>query len=266
MDAVSGTDLLDYFFKTFLLLSNFAFLGPLLIFGIYCVDRKAFLNVMIVCFLTAFINIFLKSIWQTPLDPSLGHQGWAFPSGHTQFNLVLWLMLIYQIRKLWIALIAIIISITSYFGMVHFHYHDWYDIYGGIFFGILTFLLFVLWDYFFKNRQLALSIAGFIISLLVLIILPSQPHNYLWLFMYLGMYTGTILYLLLERFKCFTITSKLSGRRLAELLLALAFMYAINLPNSDSQAIAYLKGLALTTMGLLVIPYLAKTPLLRKNS
>jgi undecaprenyl-diphosphatase len=255
MDLTGNPIVLDYLFQFSLFFANFAFLGPLLIVGTYCIDRKAFLNIMLMCFLSTFINAYLKSIWQIPLDPSLKKVGWAFPSGHTQFGVVLWLTLLYQIRKWWIAVVTIILSIASYFGMIHFHYHNWYDILAGVFFGVLTFLLFVLWDYLFKNRQLEFCISGILISIFILFILPPQPHKYLWLFIYLGMYSGLFLYLLLERFGYITIVSKPNSKNLLESLLTVSFMYLINLITTGSQTAMYFKGLSLAAVSLLLIPY-----------
>lgn len=245
--------MLDYFFHLALFFAEFGFLGPMIIFGIYCIDKRVFINVLIMCIISAFINAYLKSIWQIPLDPSIGKVGWAFPSGHTQFNIVVWLVLIYQIRKLWLALIALAISISSYFGMIHFHYHNWLDIWGGIFFGILVFLMFILWDRFFKDKQLELGVIGMVLSVIILLILPPQPHHFSWLFIYLGMSTGLLIYLVGERFGYISIASKLDRCRLVQFLLALVFMYAIKVLGTDIIALIYLKGLVITAGSLLFI-------------
>jgi hypothetical protein len=241
----------DYFFHASLFLAEFGFLGPLIIFGIYCVDKKVFINVLIMCILSAFINAYLKSIWRIPLDPALGLKGWAFPSGHTQFNLVVWLVLIYQIRKLWVALIAIAITVMSYFSMLHFHYHNWYDIYAGIFFGALVFLAFVLWDYIFKGRQLELASVCLIISVVMLAILPYQFYGYSWLFLCLGMETGLLMYLVLERLGYIHIIPKLDRSHVVKFLLMLVIIYVIKSMRTDIAALIYLKGLAITAVSLL---------------
>lgn len=243
----------DAFFQAALFFTNFGFLGPFIIFGIYCIDRRIFINVLIMGILSAFINAYLKSIWQIPLDPSLNKVGWAFPSGHTQFSLVVWLVLIYQIRKLWIALIATIISISSYFGMVYFHYHNWYDISGGIFFGVLVFLIFVAWDYFFKKKQFELEVLSMVLSVIILIALPPQSHHYTWLFIYLGMSTGVLGYLVLERLGYIQIVSKLDRRRSVEFLMMIVFMFAVKSVNTDPLVLIYLKGFVLTAVSLLAV-------------
>ncbi|MDF3048167.1 MAG: hypothetical protein K0R73_1285 [Candidatus Midichloriaceae bacterium] len=250
---------MDYFFHFALFLAEFGFLGPLLIFGIFCVDKKIFINTAIVCFLSAFINAYLKSIWQIPLDPSLGKVGWAFPSGHTQFNLVIWLSLIYQIRKVWIALVGASISISSYFGMIHFHYHNWDDIYGGIFFAALIFLAFVVWDYFCKNRQLVLLIFSFAISVFIMFTLPEQPHRHEWLYIYLGMDTGLLIYLVLEHRGSICIVSKVDRRHLFAFTVSLICMYAIKVIHTNALSLIYLKGFMLIALPLALASYVSKS-------
>ncbi|MCE2992114.1 MAG: hypothetical protein LW825_04245 [Candidatus Jidaibacter sp.] len=257
----------DYFFRVALFLAEFGFLGPLLIFGICCIDKKVFINIAIVCFLSAFINAYLKSIWQIPLDPSLGKVGWAFPSGHTQFNLVVWLVLIYQIRKLWIALVAAAISISSYFGMVHFHYHNWYDIYGGIFFATLIFFSFVMWDYFYRNKQLVLLILTTAISVCIMFILPEQPHRHEWLYIYLGMDIGLLSYLVLEKKGHIKIVSKMDKNHLVAFAGSLICMYAIKGIHTEALSFICLKGFMLILLPLALASYVSRSnTLLSHNS
>ena len=79
--------------------------------------------------------------FQVPLSPALHKVGFAFPSGHMQLATVLygWLGLHIQNRSLQSLILVLLTGIG--FGLVHFGYHTWFDVWGAVFFAglILSF-------------------------------------------------------------------------------------------------------------------------------
>ncbi|MDF1678436.1 MAG: phosphatase PAP2 family protein [Legionellaceae bacterium] len=117
------------------------FILGLLLLGFTFGNRSLFYHASCVVFISTILNVALKVTFQVPLSPSLHQIGFAFPSGHMQLATVLygWIALQSNNRLFQLLTIGLLAGIA--FGIVHFGYHTWFDIFGAIFFAglILSF-------------------------------------------------------------------------------------------------------------------------------
>lgn len=135
--------------KGFLVFSDAIVISPLLIFGF--ISKGGFFvkpktkegsdiwgNATLLVLFTMIFNVFLKSLFLIPLNPTLGIKGYAFPSGHMQVAVVFygWLAMVYA-NRITQSFIIIILTGIGY-GLIQQGYHNIKDVMGGIAFGILT--------------------------------------------------------------------------------------------------------------------------------
>jgi membrane-associated phospholipid phosphatase len=140
--------------KFFLLFSNAIIISPLLIIGF--ITRGGFFlknpstessvfwgNACILVLFTMIFTVFLKSIFQIPLNPTLGIQGFAFPSGHMTVAVIFygWLFLAYP-HWLFRSIILIILTGIGW-GLIQQGYHDLKDVGAAVGFGMATIYGFV---------------------------------------------------------------------------------------------------------------------------
>ncbi|SRR5579883_912026 len=129
----------DALFRFFLAFSHGTIIIPLIIIGYLWFDRRrVFFHGTCLLLLSMAFNWALKVTFQIPLSPELGKEGFAFPSGHMQTAFVFygWLWRSFHNHlpvKIGIPLVLIGIGI----GLVHFGYHTYFDVFGGLFFGFL---------------------------------------------------------------------------------------------------------------------------------
>ena len=131
-------DALSHFFLFF---TNWPFILCFLILGLILDSRARFYHATCIMLISIIINVALKMTFQVPLSPALHKVGFAFPSGHMQLATVLygWLGLHIQNRSLQSLILVLLTGIG--FGLVHFGYHTWFDVWGAVFFAglILSF-------------------------------------------------------------------------------------------------------------------------------
>ena len=86
--------------------------------------------------LDIIVNVTLKGSFKIPLSPALHKVGYAFPSGHMQMVTVfyIWWAYIFPSWRYIIVVITILIGIGA--GLIHYGYHDVYDVGGGFIFGV----------------------------------------------------------------------------------------------------------------------------------
>jgi len=132
-------NLLTIFFLSF---SHAMFICPLIILGYIGVSRRIFTHAVCLLALSILLNIILKHTFQIPLSPTLGKEGFAFPSGHMQAVTVLYGWLALNIKYVWFRLSIIIILLGVGLSLVEAGYHNYYDVFGGLFFGMLLVLLY----------------------------------------------------------------------------------------------------------------------------
>lgn len=133
---------MDTFFYYISQFSQDYVIFPLVVFGILFLDRQLFLRIVVLLLFGIAINVFLKNVFQVPLNPDL-HKDWlAFPSGHTQITVTFYGYLAYHYRNLFLSLIVGLICIGESLSLVHFHYHNWFDILGGFITAVVWIALF----------------------------------------------------------------------------------------------------------------------------
>ncbi len=105
--------------------------------GFYRKQWKMMVWFIFLLIITVFVGHALKSVFKIPRVSNPNTYG--FPSGHTQFAIVFYGWLCYQLtlavpRYLGIVYAALTITILAYAvtAIVHYGYHTWFDIMGGI--------------------------------------------------------------------------------------------------------------------------------------
>ncbi|WP_152606904.1 phosphatase PAP2 family protein [Candidatus Jidaibacter acanthamoebae] len=205
----------DVFFRILADLSHFNVIALVSISGFVLINRNAFGSALFITIFTMALNAYLKSIWQVPLNPELNKEGWAFPSGHTQSSCVFWFFLSLMLEKRWMIICIPVVLLGVVSGIVHFGYHEWYEILAAIGFAgleiIFFFYLLKIWDYY----QIGFYHLGFLLSIVIvlflsLLLLPNK-QGYFWLWNGLGGMLGiSIGWMLLERiFENYEIKHKL---------------------------------------------------------
>lgn len=128
------TDIITNFFLS---LSHDTIIIPFVTLGYIWLDRKLFFNAISLLLLSIIFNSALKITFQIPLSPLLNKEGFAFPSGHMQSSTVLYGWIFLHTQNLFYKLLIIIALFGIAISLVHYGYHDYYDILGAIFFSSL---------------------------------------------------------------------------------------------------------------------------------
>lgn len=248
---------MELFFKFMLIFTDYKFLVPFVLFGLYTLQEKAFICAALMAFFAAFLNSYLKSIWQVPLNPELFSHGWAFPSGHTQMSITFWCTLIYMTRKYKALYFLIPIILVSLYSITYFKYHTWYDISAGIFFAVLTFIYFRFWKKMFKDRYLELATVNAILSIGLYFMLPETSYGYPWLFAYFAFHTAFILYLGMRRMGFKFIHPGFNTRNIITASLTAVCFWIMHISFSDiDPVVIYFKMLSSTLLALVFVPAL----------
>lgn len=95
-------------------------------------------NACLLILFTMIFNTFLKSLFLVPLNPAIGKEGFAFPSGHMQVSVVFygWVFWAYAYRGVR-GLILLILTGIGY-GLIQQGYHDFKDVGAAAAVGLLT--------------------------------------------------------------------------------------------------------------------------------
>lgn len=257
---------LEITYKTALFFCNTEFLMAFIIFGLFFWNREAFLNTILISILTIFIGQYLKSVWQIPLNPELGKEGWAFPSGHTILNIVFWPILCIQLRSSMLIAFAVIVVPLSFLGMVHFRYHTWQDIMGGVIFGLPIIIVGYLWLRERAGHTMELLITSMLVSGLCYWKLYEFEH-YIWMAFYWGIYLSLIfLYISEWLFKRQLITQEASKLNLMLFIICIAsgiVVKFIGIPRDIYGT--FIEG-ALVLTPCLVISFIWRNIIVRKKS
>ncbi|AIF81451.1 hypothetical protein I862_04455 [endosymbiont of Acanthamoeba sp. UWC8] len=183
-------NLSDIFFRILTDLSHFHVIALVSIIGFVLFNRKAFGSALFITIFTMALNAYLKSVWQVPLNPELNKEGWAFPSGHTQSSCVFWFFLSLMLEKRRMIICAPVVLLGVVSGIVHFGYHEWYEILSAIGFAGLEIIFFYyllkVWDYY----QIGFYYLGFFLIVVILLflsfLLTPNKQGYFWLWNGLG--------------------------------------------------------------------------------
>ena len=176
--------MLDNISRFFLNFSQDTIIIPLIIIGYIWIDRKVFFHGVCLLLTSMLLNLALKITFQIPLAPSLGKEGFAFPSGHMQSSIVLYGWLLKSINRLSIQVLIIILLIGISIGLVHLGYHNYFDIFGAVFVGILLIFTYNWCLKTFKESSLSVIILLFSTLLMAYIGLLYEIKEYSWLAYY----------------------------------------------------------------------------------
>jgi len=134
--------------KGFLAFSHSTLIVPLLVLG-FLLEKKGMIknprqNSVIweyACLLILFsmiFNTFLKSLFLVPLNPAIGKEGFAFPSGHMQVSAAFygWVFWAYPYRSIRGFILLVLTGIG--YGLVQQGYHTVEDVIAAAAMGILT--------------------------------------------------------------------------------------------------------------------------------
>lgn len=171
--------MLDVIARSFLLFSNEIIIVPLVIIGYIWVNKKEFFYVICLVIISMIFNAALKVTFKIPLPDSVNKGWFAFPSGHMQTVVVLYGYLFHLVNNLKFRLFVIGIFCAVAFGLIHFGYHNIFDILGALFFGGI-----LLHSYLFFKRRFSIKVFSIVIiflnSLLLLYIWSSfKMYNHL---------------------------------------------------------------------------------------
>lgn len=129
--------MIDSIANVFLFLTRDQFIIPLIILGYIWIDRDTFYHATCMILISMIFNTALKVTFQIPLSPLLGKEGFAFPSGHMQSAATFFGWLAFGSNS--IAMRILIIALVTGIGLslVHFQYHNYYDVLAAVFFALL---------------------------------------------------------------------------------------------------------------------------------
>lgn len=134
--------------KGFLTFSHSTLIVPFLVLG-FLLEKKGMIkshrqhcNIWeYACLLILFsmiFNTFLKSLFLIPLNPAIGKEGFAFPSGHMQVSMAFygWVLWAYSYRSVRRFILLILTGIG--YGLIQQGYHTLEDVVAAAAIGILT--------------------------------------------------------------------------------------------------------------------------------
>ncbi|KTC72477.1 PAP2 superfamily protein [Legionella birminghamensis] len=118
----------------FLSFSQFNVLFIIALAGFLLINRPLFFQTACLTAFDIVVNVALKGTFKVPLAAWLG-KGYAFPSGHMQLSTVFYLWLAWHTPRLSLRLLVAGILSAIGAGLIHYGYHNFYDVLGGLLFG-----------------------------------------------------------------------------------------------------------------------------------
>ena len=154
---------MSYLAKFFLLFSHYEILLPLILYGL-TFHRKYFLTPTLLLLFTMALTPILKSIFAIPYSPELvaklGKNGFSFPSGHMQSATVFYGWFLFKNSNKFLCIILTLIVTGVGFGLIYEGYHNIYDVFGAMFFAMITISSCELVICFVKKRISNISTKG----------------------------------------------------------------------------------------------------------
>jgi hypothetical protein len=172
----------EYFLSLFLLLAKEAVMIPVIVIGYIWINRGVFSHAIYLLTLSMVMAADLKFLFNKTSE-----YGLVFPSGHMLVSTVLYSWIAYNFSKFRIFSLIILAAIA--YGLVTKGYHDFIDIFGGIFFAFLIIL-----SYIYLNKSFGNVIAYFNAVLIVFLFLLAKikfPHLWLALYSFMGFFLAS---------------------------------------------------------------------------
>lgn len=129
--------MLDSLFSLCLITANSLVMSSTILIGILAINREMFSKSAYLLLFSLVLGTSLKSIWQIPLSPVVGHPGWAFPSGHMLSAVIFWGSIALSYSRIWLWVLVVISWAANMAGMIYFGYHNIYDLSAAIWCGAL---------------------------------------------------------------------------------------------------------------------------------
>lgn len=203
--------MVDFLARCCLWFTQESFLIPFIIIGYFAFSKNIFRKALFILCFSMALNAYLKSLWQIPLSPALGKEGWAFPSGHMQAAVVFWGWLAWEFKQVWLTAFVLLLLAGIGVSLVHFGYHDSHDIFGAWGFGVLSLIAYGMLLRRFEGNLLLVGLLLFILALPMIYLIPqSLPHLWIAEGALLGFSLG-----------CFLSQSELRHNVLWEIIVAL---------------------------------------------
>ncbi len=168
------------------------------LYGIY---EKRLVNLMFIfIFISGCLNTYLKFIFKVSLNHSLNNHCWySFPSGHMQYGIVFWGMLLINSnfnKRLFVLFSVLLVS--SGIAMNYNNYHSAFEMLGAL--PAAAIILF-LYNYSLKtidlskNNLLTLNAISIILQCITLYIVesPCVTYKFNWMWLNLGLNLGFVL-------------------------------------------------------------------------
>ncbi|HOC06337.1 MAG: phosphatase PAP2 family protein [Bacillota bacterium] len=164
-----STPLLDGFFKAVTFLGDAEYYILVIPLLLWLYDKKFALRFGVFFLGNAWINSFLKHIFQIVRPPVSLHKieqgGYSFPSGHAQGSTSFWGYLAVQIKRPWAFVVAAILSLLVAFSRVYLGVHFPHDILAGILIGIIWI---VLYEFLYRKIKIKFSLWQWFLASLAL--------------------------------------------------------------------------------------------------
>lgn len=164
----------------------------LVVFGFLWGWRKVMVQAAMLVLFATILNLWLKSIFQVPLPEAVGHEGWAFPSGHMTATAVFYGWLAYSIRRPWAWVAFTALLGAEGWAIVKLGYHYPSDIWASV---VVSSCLLVLYGWLATRRIFdggAVAFLGVVMALLSVAMIMGIPKERweLYLFVSLGSLIG----------------------------------------------------------------------------
>lgn len=165
----------------------------LIVIGLMRKNRQLFIKATYLLFFSMMLNCLLKSLFRVPLNPGLGLEGYAFPSGHMQASIAFYFYLLCSFSHRFIRFLLVLVNLATWFGLDYFGYHDSLDVLGGVVIGIASALLYLKIQPRFTLQNMGwLLLCGNSIILALLYLLGGIKSNTWVAYMGTMIFAGTI--------------------------------------------------------------------------
>lgn len=184
MEYLSGPDIilliqqisspiLDVVFKSITFLGNENFYLLAIPLTYWCVDKKFGVKLGIVFLLCAYLNDFLKHIFETARPTAdvvrtvIKETNFAFPSGHSQGAVVFWGVIAWELKKAWSTTLAVLLMFLIGISRLYLGVHWPIDVLGGWLFGAIILGVYILYDSQVSKREFNIKLLPKIILVLI---------------------------------------------------------------------------------------------------
>ncbi|CDZ75981.1 PAP2 superfamily protein [Legionella massiliensis] len=176
--------MIDHLARIFLLFSSDLIIIPLVVIGLIWLNRETFYHATCLILFSMLVNVALKNTFQIPLSPALGKIGYAFPSGHMQFVTVLYAWLALRVKNFWLTMAIVIVLIGVALSLIHFGYHNLYDVVAAVFFAVILIGLYYLADLRWQDSVPWLILLFASLLLIYIVLTSEQIAAHVWMAYY----------------------------------------------------------------------------------